>query len=162
MNKLDDLQVPNLTVTGQSSFPPGTIPGTAISSGVPVPQNAVRHRKDQVFSQAKGAAVAANTGQIFYRATGDGTVLGVHAGFIQAATGDSTATIDVKKNGTTILNSTIVLDNTNAAYASEAGSVVASPTYVEGDIFEVVVAVAAGSGVPGQGLFVQLTVDEGN
>lgn len=83
----------------------------------------------------------------------------VRAGVSVACIGDSTITVDVRKNGTSILSSTIVLDNSNTAFAEESGSISTS-SYAAGDDLEVVVTVSAGTGTLGQGLHVDLILNE--
>jgi hypothetical protein len=90
-----------------------------------------------------------------------GTINSVKAGSIVAATGDSTVTIDVRKNGTTVLSGTIALDSANTARVVEAGTVDgAQDDVVADDWIEVVISVSAGTGTLPTGLFVQVEIDE--
>lgn len=68
-------------------------------------------------------------------------------------------TVDLKKNGTSVLTSTVTIDHTVAAYTQVAASI-ATNTYVAGDVFEVVVTATAGGGTLPQGLFVALITRE--
>ena len=83
----------------------------------------------------------------------------VRAGVVVAAVGDSTVTIDLYKNGASILSAPIVLDNTNTAYTEETGTL-SSDDLVQGDCLEVVVTVSAGTGTLPQGLYVEVDVHE--
>ena len=74
-------------------------------------------------------------------------------GAIVACIGDSTITVNLYKNGSTVLSAPVVLDNSNTAFAIEAGAI-SSASYSADDVFEVVVSVSAGTGTLGQGLFV--------
>lgn len=112
--------------------------------------------------QASGVAATAVT-KVIHVAQGPGTVTAFNAGPIVAATGDSTVTVDLKKNGTTVLTGTITLDNGDAAYSKVAGAIASSGVedYVAGDVFTVVQTVTAGTGTLPQGVFWQATFDEG-
>ena len=65
-----------------------------------------------------------------------------------AITGNSTVVVDLKKNGASILSSTITLNNTHSAYTGvqatmESGS---EPNVVAGDHIEVSIVATVGSG----------------
>ena len=71
----------------------------------------------------------------------------------------ATVTVDFKKNGTTVLSSTIQLDDADAARHVEEGTI-SVPTGADGDVYEAVVTVNAGGGTLGEGLLGQLVFDE--
>ena len=151
-----------------------TIRGTMRCESIAMPQNAIDN-SDQIkagtnisadkleqrlfpgWSQPNSAA-STETRTLFV-ARRSGTVNEVIAGSIAAAVGDSTVTIDVKKNGTTILAAVITLDNANTARIVELGSVTSS-AFVAGDWFEVVITATIGTGALPTGVFVQLEVDQ--
>ena len=90
-------------------------------------------------------------------ARGAGVVMKVEAGSIAICTTGS-VTIDVKKNGTTILTSVITLDTGNTNRIIEAGTVSGDGSYSADDLFEVVVAIVSSGGLTG--LCVQVELDE--
>ncbi len=92
-----------------------------------------------------------------YGATGD--VIAFEAGSIVAATGNATVTLDLKKNGTTILAAVVTLDSANTAYIVEAGSIDTAPV-VDGDVLEVVIVATVGTGALPTGLFYNLRLNE--
>ena len=92
-----------------------------------------------------------------YGATGE--VLSVRVGCITVPDGDRTATVDVKKNGTTILTAPIVLDSANVAYTHES-AVPSVTALVAGDVLTVTVTVAGSSGTHVTGLWVQAVIRE--
>ena len=89
-----------------------------------------------------------------------GTVNSVKAGSIAAAIGDSTVTIDIKKNGSTILSAVITLDSSNTARITEAGTISRAGTFVAGDWYEVVIIATAGTRTLPTGVFVLCEVDQ--
>jgi hypothetical protein len=88
-----------------------------------------------------------------YGATG--TILSFKAGSIAPCSGAATITLDLKKNGTTVLASVITLDNANAARVAEAGTL-SVVSLVAGDVLEIVVTATAGGGTIGTGLFAEV------
>jgi hypothetical protein len=78
--------------------------------------------------------------------------VGFKAGSVTACVGAATITVDLKKNGVSVLTATIVLDNANTARVVEAATITTTAA-VAGDVFEVSVAVAAGGGTIGSGVF---------
>lgn len=103
-------------------------------------------------------AVAAKTEPI-HVAYGNGTLVAVDAGTVTLCTGSASITIDVQKNGVTVLSTPLILDSGNVARILEAGAI-ASGAYVSGDWFDVVVTIATPSGAVGTGLIVRLVFRE--
>ena len=77
-----------------------------------------------------------------------------------AATGNDTCVFDLKKNGTSVLNSTLTLDSTTAAYTlkNSAGFVAVTPAV--GDIYEVYVTANHVTGTLAKGVGAKLVVRE--
>jgi len=88
-----------------------------------------------------------------------GTLVAFVAGSTVAATSTGTATIEFKKNGTTVLSAAVVLDSGNTAFVVEAGTVSVS-AYVAGDTFEAEITAVSGSTVP-KGVFFRAVFSEG-
>jgi hypothetical protein len=80
-------------------------------------------------------------------------------GPVAAAVGDSTATVDLYKNGASILSAGVLIDSGDAAFAVLTGSI-SSAAYVAGDVFEVVITISAGTGTLPQGVWGQPTFRE--
>ncbi len=140
------------------TLPASCVGDTEFDATDPLTATQQEHRHTGRLSQVHGSAATAER-RVVHVARGDGTVEAVRAGVVVACVGDSTITVDVKKNGTSILSATIGLDSGDAAYAKVDGTV-STAAYVAGDVFEVVVTVAAGTGTLGQGLFVDVVFTE--
>lgn len=148
----------SLRVSGAMSIPNNAIGDEQVSILSPISADKLEHRNVVNFSQVHGSAATAER-RVVYCAHGAGTLDFAQAGVTVAAVGDSTVSVDVKKNGTTVLSGAIVLDNSNVAFTPEDGTI-SSAAYVAEDVFEVVVTVSAGTGTLPQGLFVQLVFTE--
>lgn len=153
----------DLVVTGACRFGSLTVPNSSVgntqfSSTDLLSADKQNHQFVKLFTQVSGSIATAETRAI-HSAYAAGTVIGVAVGSVVAATGNSTVTVDVRKNGTTILSATIVLDNANTAYVVETGTI-STAAYSAGDTFTVVQTVSAGTGTLPQGVFVRLVLQE--
>jgi hypothetical protein len=141
----------------------GSVGDEEFKADVPVDPDKLYHRTEpRSYNQPHGTATVANR-KVFYLAYRGGEITTVKAGCVVKCTGDSTITVDVLKNGTTILSTPIVLDSSNTNFVSVAGVLDSNPDpheYVEDSVFEVAVTVSAGSGTLGQGLFVHMNGSE--
>jgi hypothetical protein len=117
----------------------------------------VYHQHQVIVKQARGTDVVARTEGV-HVAYGDGEVVAVSACLQTPCVSAATVTVDLLKNGTTVLSAVITLDNSQAAYVLEPG-VVSTPDYDDGDVFEVAVAITGGADV-GQGLTVLIVLRE--
>ena len=157
----------SLTVTGLAAFG-GTVslPSNTLINGNWNPNSPLQCTNQQIqvhklFAQVHGSAAAAERRPV-HLARGAGTLVSVRVGQVVAATGDSTATVDVKKNGSTALSGTVGISSANAAYTEQTGSPLSSGAYVADDVFEVAVTVSAGTGTLPQGIYVELVFREAN
>lgn len=90
-----------------------------------------------------------------------GLINAVKVGSIAAAIGDSTVTVDVKKNNVSVLSSTVTLNSSNTARVAVSGTVNSTvDDVVAGDWIEVVITISTGTGTLPTGVFVQVEIDE--
>lgn len=155
----------NLHVTGTLKVGSMDLPAAAVTDDNMDPANPIDvdkqiHQYVHTYAQNRAAAVAAERKAVF-SATGDGALVNVQAGVTQAAVGDSTITVDVYKNGVSVLTGVLTIDSGDAAFATQTAVVTpGSEGYSAGQVFEVVIAVTAGTGTLPRGVYVSLTVNE--
>lgn len=155
----------NLQVRGNISadsfgLPANSVGNTQVKASEPLGVDKMTHQYVPLVSQAHGAASVARR-EVIHVARGAGLLREMRAGVVVANIGGATITIDVYKNGATVLSGAEVIDNSVAAFDVVTGALAASPTaYADEDVFEVVVTVAAGGGTIGQGVWVQLVFEE--
>lgn len=140
-------------------FPAASIGGSKINTTDPLPATASTQQHVKGINQAHGTAAIAER-RVIHVARAAGNVIAFETGPVVAAIGDSTATVDLRKNGTTILTGTITIDSADAAFTKLPG-VIATAPYVLGDVFEVVITIAAGTGTLPQGVFASAVFREG-
>lgn len=154
----DDLHVGGNLSADAMSIPSSTIDDDDVKSTAAIQQGKLDHQHRIPYSQPNTTATTET--RVLYRCFGaSGTILGFHAGSIAANIGAATVTLDLKKNGTTVLSSVITLNNANTARVAVAGTLSVT-TLVAGDVLEVVVTATAGGGTLATGLFAAVTVGE--
>lgn len=138
--------------------PANSVDNAAIEGPIDADKLAIRRRSE--FHCPGGTPVDGlrRSIAVVYGATGD--VIAFRAGLRMPNAGAATITVDLRKNGTTILTSVITLDNSNVAYEVEDAAGFTVTTLATGDVLEIVFVATAGGGTIGSGLFVQLVHDE--
>jgi hypothetical protein len=153
----------DLHITGRLSADEISYPAESIGDAEIADDAAIDPSKvvQQYVKELKiNGAVAARTEPI-HVAVGAGELVGVDAGQITLNTVDATTTINVLKNGVTVLSAPLVLDSGDTIRELVAAGIdPAAADYVVDDWFDVTVAVAAGAGALGTGLIVRLIFRE--
>lgn len=146
-------------------IPSGTVINDDVSASAAIAHTKMQHRHVINYQQSPSSAVVAGTEGLWIARAG-GTIVAVEAMITGTiATGnDRTVTVDVKKGNAgnayaTILSAGIELDDDDALRTGVAGTL-STTTFLDGDSFQVVVAVAGGNGNQALGLLVTLTVVE--
>jgi hypothetical protein len=142
------------------SPPAGSITATSVVSSAGIEATKLQHQHQQIVAQVHGSNASAERRTVHFVRGATGTIVAFECGNVVAATGDSTATINLKKNGSNILSSATVLDNSNTAFANEDAAGFTSTALVAGDVLEVDITVSAGTGTLPQGVFACLTLRE--
>ena len=133
--------------------------GTAVNkTNDPIWQARDSHQNHLAHYSQAGVAIAET--RWIHTVRGSGVVKAVKAGCLVACVGNAVATLDVRKNGTTILTAPISLSESQSAREEVAGVLSGVVAISAGDVLEVVVAVNAGTGTLGTGLFAWLDLDE--
>lgn len=153
-----DLRVRGAFVADTITLPANAVGDDQVNGTDPITADKLIHQYSPGWSQPNTTATAET--RVIHVAKGPGTIEAFRAGSIAANVGDSTVTVDLKKNGSSVLSSVITLDNSNTARVVEAGTLSGSPTVVAGDVLEVVIAISAGTGTLATGVFCQAVVRE--
>lgn len=140
------------------TLPASCVGNTNVSASAAIAHTKLQHQHRARYSQPNTTATT-ETKVIYVCYGATGTILDFRAGSIVACAGAATITLDLKKNGTTVLSGVITLDNANTARVVEAGTLSVT-TLVVGDVLEVVATATAGGGTLGTGLFASVTVAE--
>ena len=138
----------------------GCVKKETIEDGAGVEASKLEHQHRCTYAQESATTAAAGLDEVIHVVKGTtGTLKTFVAGNVVANVAGATITVDLLKNGVSILDAAIELDNTDLAYIPKAG-VIDTAAVVADDVLEVVVTVAAGGGTIGKGVFAALDLWE--
>ena len=155
-----------MTFAGRITFKDVDLPAAAITNAnvagnAGISASKLEHQHQPNYSQESGTTAAAEDRVIHTVHGATGIVTAFAAGCVVANIGAAVVTVDLHKNGATMLTAAIDVDNGDAAYAVVAGTVdPAEEDVVVDDVIEVVVTVAAGGGTLGKGVFAKTVIEE--
>lgn len=159
-NTLDSLRVNGAFSCQSATLPSGCVTASNIVSAAGVEATKLQQQYARFYAQPHGTAATSERIPIHNVYGATGTLVELVAGVVVAAAGAATVSIQLKKNGSNILSSALVIDNSNSAFAEEATTSFTSTSLVEGDVLELDITATAGGGTLPQGLYVTLIVRE--
>lgn len=137
---------------GTVTLPDETVDDDAVDPSAGISASKLEHQYRHVYRQDVGAINADKTTFAFEVYGTTGTILGIRAGNLVAATSSDTTTVDVKKDGTTVLSGVITL-NAAAALVTQNGTVSVA-SLAAGN--RITIVIDATGTAPGQGVFCQI------
>jgi hypothetical protein len=147
----DDLRVKGRLTPKFFDPPAGCITDLAVSGSTQLAATKLVHQHHERYSQPNTTATAVTLR--LHSARKAGTVAEFLAGSIAKCTGDSTVTLDLKKNNVSVLTTPIVLDSGNTNRVDETATISpGSENYVAGDWFDLVMTISAGTGTLATGV----------
>jgi hypothetical protein len=148
----------NFRATGTATLGDGSIDDDAVAVDAGIQATKLQHQHRAKFAQPNSAATT-ETKVIHVVKGATGIVNEFKAGSIAVAVGNSTVTLDLKKNGVSMLTGVITLDNANTVYIVEAGTL-SSTALVAGDVLTVVAVATIGTGTLPTGVFAYADIYE--
>lgn len=144
--------------TNSSTIVPGTIIGTDLSLTADVLPQSMRHcfKPGTNFGLAIGGAPATRE-EVVYVASGAGTIQGFHG--LLNVVGSANLTMDLKKNGVSILSAPISITNAQANREVVDGTL-SSVSFVAGDVFSMAETVTVSTGASGPYAFMTVTENQ--
>ncbi len=155
-----DLYVPGSLGAAAFNPPLGCVVNTSIAAGANVA--ATKLQKDHLKTLAdKSTVTATSYQQIVHVVEGTtATVIQVTATEKVANIGAATVTVDLLKNGTTILSAVLTRSSADTAMVVERVIAFTSAALVIGDVLEIKFVATAGGGTLATGMFAQVTIRE--
>lgn len=152
----------DLTVTGTLKPYSLAAPGRCITDfnmnpSSPISSNKYQPQFKRMYTQSYGVAASSDR-VVSHIAKAAGNLYTIRAGLVLPNASTATVTIDLKKNGTTVLAGVLTLA-VGSAYIPINGSIATLP-YVANDVFELIITAAASGGTLGQGLFIDVVYNE--
>jgi len=137
----------------------GAVTNGHVNASAAIAATKMQHQYEKVYAQESATAAADESRVIHVVYGATGTIVTFKAGSVAANVGDSTVTVDLEKNGVSVLTAAITLDNTNAAFTPEAGTI-DSASVSDGDVLEVVIDATVGTGTLAKGVYGSLIIRE--
>jgi hypothetical protein len=138
--------------SGTVIFPAACIGDDQIEADAFIAATKLEHQHLERYSQPNTTTTSET--RIIHEANGAGVLIEFNAGNISHCLTTATITVDVLKNGVSVLTSVLTLDNTNTNRVSESAAIAGgSNSYVDGDVFEIVIVASASGGTIGTGFF---------
>ena len=138
------------------AVPADSVGSDSVDADDPIQSEKLEHQ--YTLTHRQPGNVAAITADKIHIARGAGTIESVQILTHTAPAAANSYTVNVKKNGTTILSSPVTVDNSTAAN-DVIDATLSVTTFVAGDYFEVAIVSAAGTSW-GTGLIVQVIIRE--
>jgi hypothetical protein len=140
-------------------IPSGSVTSNSVQTSANISADKTESRIYASHAQPNSAATAET--RTLFVARRVGLIQHVYVGSIAKAIGDSTVTVDVKKNGTSVLSSAVTLNSSNTARVAVAGTIDGTlDDLVAGDWVEVAITISAGTGTLPTGVFIQVEIDQ--
>jgi hypothetical protein len=140
------------------NIPDSTVVDADIAANAAIATTKMKHLYEERYSQPNTTATSET--REFHTVFGaTATLKDFRAGLIGANVGAATVTVDLKKNGVSVLTGVITLDNAVAALAEVAGTI-ASAAGAAGDTYTIVITATAGGGTLGTGFYCQAIFEE--
>jgi len=139
--------------------PAESVGNAAVKSDAGVSATKLEHQHQPAYAQESATTAAAETRVVHVVRGAIGTTVAFEAGCITPCLGNATITVDLLKNGASVLTAAITLDNGQAAYDTVEATI-DDDALADDDVLEVDVSVNAGTGTLGEGVFAGLTLRE--
>ena len=143
-----DYQVTGRLVPNQFTPPAGCIENVSIAALAAIDASKLVHQYQPTYEQGSNTTAAADPGKVRHVVHGaTGLLTAVKAGCVVANIGDSVVTVDVEKNGVSVLTSAISLSSSQTAFETVSGTLSGgSVALAVGDVLEFVVTVSGMDG----------------
>lgn len=155
-----DLYVNGNLSSSTFTAPAASITDSMIQGAAGIQASKLQHQYEKPYSNGDAAATAVSEQRVLHVVRGaTATVIEFGAGAIVPLVAPDTCTVDILKNGTSILSAAIALAAGDLARQFKTGSL-SGTSAVAGDVFEVKVTATHSSGTLPKGVFAQLKIRE--
>ena len=149
----------DVTFGGSVNLPSACVGNAQIKTAAGIDAEKLEHQHRKCYAQESDTTAAAESRVVHVVKGTVGVLQAFRAGCVVANVGDSTITVDLLKNGVTLLTAPISLSSADSAYDVVAGTL-ASAGVVVGDVLEVAIVATVGEGTLGTGVFASLDLHE--
>lgn len=164
--KKDVIFLGPVSFAGEMEVATGSVEDNSVKSNADIATTKLQHRNSFVYNQPPGTDIVSET-ELFRIAKSTGEIVSVKIRPAAVpATGDKQYTVDIQKaaNGSDVwvsqLTSVLTISSVDAAHTIQEGILIATPSYVENEVFRIVITASGSTGTQGQGLLVEVIFDE--
>lgn len=144
-----DLFVTGTMVAGSMTLPAACVTDTAVQAGTGIDATKLQHQHQITTPLCDHATSPAAKRLVMHKVYGaTGEVVAFSVGVTVAAGAATTITVDLKKNGSSILTSTITVDNTTVAFDAVDAAGFTDTALVVGDVLEAEITAVSGVNLP--------------
>jgi hypothetical protein len=141
------------------AIPAGTVTNAMVNASAAIAASKLQQPVRKTYAQESATNAAAESRTLHLVVGATATIVAFSAGAIVAALTTATATVDLKKNGSSVLSAPISLSNSQTNRQAVAGAVL-STALVVGDVLEAVFTATASGGTLAKGLYCELKLYE--
>lgn len=153
-----DVVVQGRLSVGLLTLPNSSITNEKVAADAGITASKLQHQNVVAVHQA-GNVPSVNQSGMLYMGYAQGSILSMRAGALSNFTGNAAVTIDIRKNGVTVLSSNMTIDIGTDAFDYTVGTLSVT-AYNPGDVFTFHITVNAGNGTLGNGTFIQMITRE--
>ncbi len=154
-----DIFVPGNISSRTLTIPAGTVLNAAVGSAAAIAATKTIQQHVLTVSQESGTAVPDEEFVVHCVYGATATAVAFEAGAVVASAGAATVSVDLHKNGTTVLSAAITLNSSQTAYETVTATI-STTAYTDGDVLEVIIDGTVGGGTLAKGVFATLVLRE--
>lgn len=141
------------------NIPANTVDNTDVQTNAGIAATKLQQQRTKTYAQ-ESATTSVSESRVIHTIYGaNATMVSFRAGSVVANIGAATITVDLKKNGVSVLSAPISLNSGHTARQMVAGTI-STPAGVASDVYEVTIVATAGGGTIGKGVFAELITRE--
>jgi hypothetical protein len=154
-----DLHVNGHLTMRTGALPAGTVTDAMVNASAGIGVEKQEHQYEKSYADESGTTVTAKEFVLHIVHGTSGEVLAFKGGNVVAPQTTEVWEIDLHKNGTTILDTNIVLNSSATSYEIISG-IVGTTALVTGDVLEAIISETTGTGTAPAGVFVEVILKE--
>jgi len=137
----------------------GSVADSQVAASAGIAASKLEHDHRASYVQESDTTAAAETRVVHVVHGTTGQIMAVKAGCVTPCVGDATITVDLLVNGSSVLTTTFNCTSSQSAYDLVAGAI-NTDTLATGDVIEIAITVAAGTGTLAKGVFAYVDIHE--
>lgn len=156
----NDVYVSGNLAAKTATLPTGCVLDASVAGAAGIQASKLVHQHWQHYRQSSNVNASSDQALIHYVYGATASIVQLVAGAVVLLTGNDTVTVDLWKNGSTILTSVISLSATDTVRVGKTPAGYTSTSLVSGDFLEIKITATHNTGTLPQGVFARLIITE--